>query len=281
MDPIPKLDTISVADLAKLYETKGSGLTTPQLKQTRVPLGALRTAPRVFQPRDMADRKWVKDRHIDVLVKALKESGKLDHIDVFPVDGFRIVVDGHCRLDAYRRAGVKTTQRVPVRHLSGTFADALKASVSTNSKDKLALTIDEKSEAAWRMVLHDEHQKCYSLRTIAEATGIGKSTVGNMRRTLTEILDCDRRSCSWRDIKRKQRTQESYDDDWQEKLRLVFARRLRKAFGEKPNQQPEVFLDAIEHAYPLAYHEMLCSVARERRDELLEIAEVEAEASDF
>lgn len=281
MEPTLNLQTISVSDLAALYDRNGSGLTPAQLQQTRVPLGTLKTAPKVFQPRDMADRKWVKDRHIDVLVKSLRDAGKFDHIDVFAIDGARIVVDGHCRLEAYRKAGWKASDQVPVRHLRGTFADALTASASMNSKDKLALTIDEKAEAAWRMVRFAEHAKCYSLRHIAEKTGIGKSTVGTMRHILTDQLDFDPREFPWRDVKRRLRGEVSYDEDWEEKWARAFAERLRKHFGEKPNLHPHVFLEAIELAYPRAFSEMLDALARERHDDLVEIGQVQLDAGDF
>jgi hypothetical protein len=273
MSTTPKLDRITVSELAALYEAKGSGLASSLLKQTQVRLGALMTAPLVFQPRNMEDRRWTKRQHIEILAKALKEAGKLDHIDVFAIDGVRIVVDGHCRLEAYRLAEFKDNDRVPVRHLQGSFADALKASAATNSKDKLALTKDDKAEAAWRMVRYSEHRKCYTYREIKDAAGVSVGTVGNMANVLTATLDFDPREYTWREVKRKQRGEVEYDEQWQEKQTRAFAERLRKIFGEKPNLQPELFLNAIEYAYPRVHSQILEWVARERRDELDELDE--------
>lgn len=281
MELTPKLDTISVADLAALYHAKGSGLTTAQLQQTRVPLGALRTAPRVFQPRDLRREKWNKDRHIGNLAKPLKENSALDHITVFAVAGARVVVDGHCRLEAYRKAGWKDNQKVPVRFLKGSFADALKAAVSANSKDKLSMTTAEKAEGAWRLVLFAEKTDSYSLRDIAKAATVSKSTVKNMRDTLTARLDFDPRASSWSEVKRRKRGDVEYDETWEEKLKDKWAERLREKFGDKPEKQPEVFLDAIDRAYPSLVELMMERLLCERRDELTERAEATAEVNDF
>src|SRR5687768_11791753 len=107
-------DDITIEDLSALFETHGTGLTEHQLRQTRAQLGGLRTAPRVFQPRDMDNESWVKQKHIGELVSSIEHNRVLDHIDVFPVNGIRFVVDGHCRLEAYRKAGLQDSDRIPV-----------------------------------------------------------------------------------------------------------------------------------------------------------------------
>lgn len=132
-----KPDLIRVRDLAALYDTKGSGLSPGQSKQTRAPLGTLVVAPKVFQPRDMEDRSWTKEAHIANLTKVVRETGKLDPIEVFAMDGKLFVVDGHCRLAAYLNAGCKESLKIPVRLVQGTLGDALKTCASANRKDNL------------------------------------------------------------------------------------------------------------------------------------------------
>ena len=277
---VAKPDTISLRDLAALYDEKGSGLSPNQFKQTRAALGMLVVAPKVFQPRDMEDRSWTKEAHIANLTKVVRETGKLDPIDVFAIDGKLFVVDGHCRLAAYLGAGCKTNLKIPVRLVRGTLGDALKTCASANRKDKLAFTDDDKAEAAWRIVIYDEKRKRYSLRAIEAATGVSKSTVANMRTALTTEVDGDPREHSWREVKRKLRPEVKHDDDWQEKQMRVFAARLRKHFGDKPDVLPEVFLNAIEYTYPRLLSLVFELVAREHRDAVLELAETMAEEED-
>src|SRR5687768_629288 len=116
------LDSADVDALEKLLAQHGHGLTDAQLKQTRVPLKHLRTAQGILQPRNHAQKRWEKERHIVILTTAVRQQGTLDPISVFPVAGLRIVVDGHCRLAAYKLARFRDTERVPVRHLSGSIS---------------------------------------------------------------------------------------------------------------------------------------------------------------
>lgn len=271
---------INLLDLAALYDAKGSGLSRSQFRQTRAALGTLVVAPKVFQPRDMEDRSWTKDAHIANLAKVVRETGKLDPIEVFAIDGKLFVVDGHCRLRAYVQAGCNMSLKIPVRLVQGTLGDALKSCASANRKDKLAFTEDDKAEAAWRIVIYDEKRERYSLRAIEAATGISKSTVANMRKALTSEVDSDPREHSWREVKRKMRPEVKHDDDWKEKQKRAFAARLRKHFGDKPDVLPEVFLDAIEYTYPRLLALIFELVATEHRDAVLELAETMAEEED-
>lgn len=272
---------LTISQLAALHDAKGSGLSPSLLKQTRVTLQRLLVAPKVFQPRDMRDQHWTKELHIAELAKAARESGKLDPIDVFAVAGSLFVVDGHCRLAAYRQAGFDASRKIPVRHVRGTLADALMTCASANTKDKLSFTKADKLEAAWRMVLYEQGRECYSLRALEAATTISKSTIQNMRKVLATELDFESRELSWAEVKRKQRQDVEYDEHWKAKLSHAFAVRLRKHFSDKPNLHPEIWLHALEEAFPRLHSHILEVVARERRDELLDIAEFIAAEEDF
>jgi ParB-like chromosome segregation protein Spo0J len=277
-----KLATITADELEALYEVNGSCLTPAQLAQTRVPLGALKTAPHVFQPRDMANQRWNKQRHVRNLAKPVKEKGMLEHITVFAVAGMCVVVDGHCRLEAYRKAGWKPTDKVAVRFLRGSFDEALKESVSANSKDKLSMTTAEKAEGAWRLVLFSENRGNYSLREIGDAANVSKSLVGIMRDTLAaDRLGFDPRERSWAEVKRHRRADVEYDHAWEDKLSNKWAERLREKFGDIPERQPDVFLKALDRAYPNVVEELMERLARERRDELVDRREMVSENDDF
>jgi hypothetical protein len=271
------LTEIGVDELEALLRDHGSGLSEAQLRQTRVPLGALEVLPQVFQPRMEGDKPWEKERHRVALTQAVKRRGALDPIVIFPVAGRRIVVDGHCRLEAYRRAGWKESRKVPVRYLAGTLGDALMAAAETNSKDKQTWTPDEKKEYAWRLVKFDEGRGCFSLRDIARTTGAGKSTVGIMRAALDGSVPFDPRGMTWGEVKAKRRGLTPDDqaiDAWHERQRVEWANRLHKTFGDKPNGQPELFLGALEEAYPRLWDALIEGAAREavkaKAEEILE-----------
>src|SRR5687768_14811609 len=91
---LQSVSNVSISDLAALCDAKGSGLSPSQSKQTRASISALTVAPRVFQPRNMADLHWEKQKHIAGLAKALRDTGTLDAIEVFAIDSMLYVVDG-------------------------------------------------------------------------------------------------------------------------------------------------------------------------------------------
>lgn len=247
-----ELRTITPAGLAAHFAKHKSGLTDAQLSQTRVRLANLHVAPLVFQPRNMSDKPWEKERHIENLAKVVKHPLQmLDPIVVFPIRGVRIVVDGHCRLEAYRKAGRAPTASIPVRHFRGTFPEALALAASCNSKDKLALSYWEKAEKAWQLVKFNEGHRCYSQRDISTSTGVAKGTVQNMQTRLSELDAVEVRARSWADVLRIDRNanEKKYDEGWEEATAQEWAVRLRRTFGDKPNSQPRIWQRALDIAY--------------------------------
>jgi hypothetical protein len=246
------LSTITPSELEALHAERGSGLTEAQLAQTRAPLASLHVAPHVFQPRNMKDKPWEKERHIGNLAKIAKHPKQaLDPIVVLPIAGLRIVVDGHCRLEAYRAAGRAASVSVPVRHLRETFPAALVFAASSNSKDKLALSYWEKAEKAWQLVKFNEGRGCYSQRDISSNTGISRGTVQNMQTRLSGTDAETVRPLLWSEVLRRDRgaEEQKYDEGWEENAAQEWAVKLRKAFGDKPNAQPGIWRRAVEIAY--------------------------------
>jgi hypothetical protein len=275
--------SISPDSLAALQEKHGHGLTEGLLKQTRVALSLLVTAEQVFQPRLEADRGWEKARHIGALVKAVRRTTYLDPIVILPIGGQRIVVDGHCRLKAYRAAGFKDNRKVPVRYLKCSVAEALKHTGNANSKEKLPWTPAERECAAWRLTLFNEKRRCYSLRDIARYSGCGKTTAERMKNTLIEALPFDPRHLSWAEVKRMRRGEQEPDEAWTNRLIEQWAERLHKGFGDKPNVQPEAFLSAILKVYPRLKATFAWAAERDEEGELLDCLEecVAESPSDF
>jgi len=248
------LASVSARELAALYEKHGPGLSETLLSQTRVALHLLHKAERAFQPRDKLERAALKRMHIKTLAKAIKQRGKLDPIVVLPIDGTRIIVDGHCRLEAYREAGLRETHRVPVRHLRGTFADALKLAATRNSKENLPWTPAERRNAAWTMTCSNAaYQYGWTVREIADMTGIAKSVVGRMNTTLKELSQnpaMDPSSLTWKEAQRHGKPEEQYDEDWEEKKLRELEEKIGNALGPLPVQQPGLFKDAFLNLYP-------------------------------
>lgn len=276
------LRNCNATDLEALWKERGSGLTPASLKQTRVDLGKLKVAPKVFQPRDKNEEPWVKEKHIGTLVESLRAGNVLDHIDVFPIAGEYIVVDGHCRLQAYTLA--RWRGKVPVRILKGSFDDAIQLASEANLKGKLPLTSAEKIERAWSLVLFDEQRgQQFSTRQVAKASGASHGTVSNMRRKLNEFpkgSPDDPRGKTWKEVLRDERGGADFDEEWQSKLRHEWALRLRRAFGDKPDKTPDIFTAAIEEAYPRAFAGMLEQAVRLHPEEAEDLREAAA-ASDF
>lgn len=240
-------------ELASLFQEYGYGLTQDQMEQSTEPLGVLKTAPQAFQFRVASHKPWQKNDHIRKLVRALaRQEGLFDPILLIAVAGQRIVLDGHCRLAAYREAELPPSTPVPVSYFQGEFSDALLRPAGENSKAKLPLTQEEQLEAAWRLVCFDEDRGRYSLRQIARETGAGKSTVANMRDALKDDheLDFDPRRKTWKEVKRGRQEQRDVDPEWPEKRARTWAKRVRRALGGKPNATPECLFRALEIAFP-------------------------------
>jgi hypothetical protein len=181
------------------------------------------------------------------------------------LNGQLVVIDGHCRLEAYRKSAGVSDHAVPVSHFEGPcetpreraalFAAALCHSVGANSKDKLPMRKSDKYEAAWKLVCFNEDRRCYSTREVEKATGVSKSTVQNMTRTLKDhpvgtskagML----RSRSWADWKAFNQGKRDINTKWRDALKEKWRKRLHTAFGKKPVQVPDVMAEAIDELWP-------------------------------
>lgn len=253
LQPLPNRTNMSKREMQALFRDQGPGLPPEELSRATAPLKDLEAAPDVFQYRNLDDRPHEKEHHVKGLAEVVSVHKRmLDPIEIFVVGSRRFVLDGHCRLAAYAQAGLDDTDEVPVTYFSGTFEEALLRAAEANTKDKLRMTPSEKLESAWNLVCFDETGDLYSLREIADKTGTGKSTVGNMRRLLenSDKLEFDPRGFSWQNVKRKRRGQREINKEWMNNLAAAWTGRLRKAFGDKPNDTPSLFFRALEQAYP-------------------------------
>ncbi|MEU8194627.1 chromosome partitioning protein ParB [Microbispora amethystogenes] len=88
------------------------------------------------------------------------------------------VIDGMHRL---RAAVLKGRNEIAVRFFDGSEADAFVLSVRLNVGHGLPLTLDERKEAAGRIIASHPH---WSDRMVAENAGLSAKTVGGLRRRL-------------------------------------------------------------------------------------------------
>jgi hypothetical protein len=238
----------------------------------------IRMAVSVFQPRQLQEDLGEDEAHVRELARALnakpKGSRYLDPVLVIAVGKAFYCLDGMHRLLAYKRAGVDGP--VPVEHFEGSMEDAIKEAVTRNSRDRLAMTSDDKLEAAWRLTVLGVHSK----REVAEATGASERTIATMRTTLRKLQEGDkdpggfgsavRIPATWREARRLLSGDDfrEFTDEMREAQVREWARRLAKTFGNKPGKQAEVFADALETAWPRLPQELV----RAWEDLTLEIA---------
>jgi len=146
----------------------------------KVPVAALITLPDLYQPRKTNETSGVSDNsHVDKLAAHLKDpEADLDPITVLHVNGQNIVIDGHHRLKAYKKAKNKS---VPVRYYTKGPLEALVEAGKENVKDRLQMSHAEKSQRAWDLV---RSGLPLTVKQIQQASGRSKRTVASMREQL-------------------------------------------------------------------------------------------------
>ena len=165
-----------------------------------LPLSALKTddalQPRVSRMVPYKDQARVDNRseeHIGTMRLALEagQSIQLEPVLVAEVDGILFIVDGHHRLNAYRRAQRET---IPARVCSMERQQAVLASKLVNCADRaLEMHPEQRRDAAWQYLAVVTRRGAVglpageSLRTIVGRFGIGYGTVQRMHCKLPEV----------------------------------------------------------------------------------------------
>jgi ParB-like chromosome segregation protein Spo0J len=153
-----------------------------------VPRSAIHIAENVFQWRgDHRRDQWTRENHIHTLAKALRDGEPLDRLWVMPVGERFYVIDGHHRLAAYDTAG--WTKGIPVEVFAGTLTEARVRALASNVKDKLPMTAQAKSEAAWRIT--KENLGDLKAKETARLTGVSLRQVRYMRKVWRELNERD------------------------------------------------------------------------------------------
>lgn len=261
----------TLEQLKQAHRELGAGL-SPETQQRKLTAKVqnLYTAPRAFQPRMDLDGYEIK-KHIQALADSILRGNTMTPLLVYAIGGKRLVIDGHCRLEAYKAAARKNPNKnkyaIPIRFFGGDFNQALKEAAKLNSADKQKLTREEKSEMAWRLVKHGFVEgDCYTSRELEVVTDVSKSQIHVMQQKLKELLQIYQSKTpeeqeeldhpldlTWSDILRERwkKSQEEWQmEEKREQIIEGMKDRLLKTFGNKPVTLPDLFMEAVHRAYP-------------------------------
>lgn len=145
----------------------------------------IKVAEKAFQWRVPKRNLIPSDDHILNLARAIKRGDEMPPILVFPIGRDYYVMDGHHRLAAYDNA--EWTKAIPAQVFTGSLKEAERVALRSNNKDKLSLTREDRTEAAWRLVRQDHPQD--SIKSIMEDAGVAKGTVNTMRATREKLKE--------------------------------------------------------------------------------------------
>ncbi|TAN28266.1 MAG: hypothetical protein EPN31_08915 [Castellaniella sp.] len=221
-------------------------------------LSSIHQAPEVFQPRGGAFVSAMSEAHVEGLITSIfAASGhNLDPVVVWWSGQNWYLIDGHHRVEAYKRAAKKkklTDRPIPIVVFEGTLQQAHLESSYRNSKDNLNMGKDDKMNRAWRLVAMDDD---LSKTDINRATGVATSSVGRMRNALVKLKEErevtpeyyteDFTEWTWEEARKGVEASRVIDEDWEGVLALEWAKRMSRTFGDKLVKQPEVFWKALE-----------------------------------
>lgn len=230
--------SVSLDDLLEVEKAQERTQDRPAV----LPISALRVATEVFQWRKFRDQLEAEESHVRELVRVLTSCKEpLDPILVTPVGGHFYVVDGHHRLLAYH--SVEWEGPIPVAHFEGSVEEARLEGLRLNRKNKLAMTQEDKFEAAWTLVKEGEK---HSKREIRELTTVSDGTIATMRRVLREHPEA--RDEPWRRAQRLQFDQpDEFDhESWVDEKAQKMAKELARHIGDRLTKWPDVTAKALE-----------------------------------
>jgi ParB-like chromosome segregation protein Spo0J len=233
----------TVADLERRAKSANAG---PMAHPKSLPLGNVHVADNVFQWRLLSENIAAKEDHIFELSNVLLDREKpLDPILVFPVGERYYVVDGHHRINAYH--SVKWKNPIPVEVFNGSFQEARIEAFRRNSKNKLAMTKQDKMEGTWRLVKEGN----LSISQTSDTTGTSPSQISIMRNVWTKLSadkeHKDAAELSWARARMAIAGIEiEVDDEWKQKEAQKLVDALLKAkIGQGLMKHPDITAMAL------------------------------------
>lgn len=155
----------------------------PTATPSHLPLERITVYDVLFQPREtsLVYRAKASQRHVETMARVVSEGSELDPIVVVAFGPQYVLIDGHHRLEAYQEAAYASP--VPVQVIESELTGeeritwAIRLSASLNSKNKLAMSDQDKMDVAWRLTVVGGLSK----REVAKDAGVGTRSVANMR----------------------------------------------------------------------------------------------------
>lgn len=232
--------------LEKLKAEHTHGTTAPKRNPPKLSLAELTTERGVFQMREEEADSWVTDLH-----KVLKQGDLLTPLLVWWTGKRWVVMDGHHRLEAYRRdaEGKAKYRLIPVEVSQAENPEAAIIEANReNRKNKLNTTEEDKHRQAWFFTVEGIGG---SVRAVAEATGSSKSTVQRMRDARAKLTAKGWSKDRLMGLKWQQVIELTKDrpGDWTgtisadeelERAGRAWAERLQREFGGKLLEAPDI-----------------------------------------
>lgn len=160
----------------------------PATKPSKLPLAAIREAPELFQFRNPLE--WASDAHAQEMAKTAKGGTPLAAILIWWGGNGWYCIDGHHRLEAYRRAKWPHKEPVPVSVYEGSVAQAMLKASGSNSQPKLNMSKAEQTQAAWELVVSLTVKEA-SARAIARAACVSERYIFAMRKVKETLSSQD------------------------------------------------------------------------------------------
>lgn len=228
-----------------LEATFAGGKPAPEAP-TVLKLTSIKLLPAVFQHRNPADHS--SQRHIRELTEAVRAHGDLAPVTVWWSGKAWACLDGHHRIEAYRRAG-RWQGEIPVTAFQGSPSEALALAAQANTQDKLPMTKQEKTRAGWRLVCMGGG---LSKATQARAAGVSERLIADMRATRLRLESKgltpeEIAGMTWMEAKNRDagREGEPWTEEQAEQRAQEMATAIRKALGSTAERQPHVFARAV------------------------------------
>ncbi len=231
-----------------------SGRPAPAEAPRTLELCKVRTTPAVFQHRQ--PHAGDSSAHVRAMADALKAgtAKSLDPVSVWWDGRGWMCIDGHHRLEAYRRSGAETWLDIPVQVFTGSLEHAIAQAARGNTRAKLPMSSHERMRAAWRLTCTTSLSKA----EVVEACGVGEGTVARMRKARNTLEaegtepPCD---LSWWEAQAKAKGQEMperkdmSDDDKRAKAE-GWALAMRKSLPHGFETQEDIMAMALEILSP-------------------------------
>jgi hypothetical protein len=201
----------------------------------------IRQEPGLFQARGGE----LYEPHLSDLASAIGREGMLDPVEVIQIGPQAVLIEGHHRMEAYRRAGI--TEGIPVVYFKGTVADAVAESGRANTRAKLPMPLRERNDYAWKLVKLGRH----SIKETASAANISERQVAIMRKVAKALGDAAFGYERWMPALQASKgiaplTWEPDEIEARKEAQAQdYAERLSKAFYTKLTNNPEIAARAL------------------------------------